>query len=51
MSKQAAVKAAIQGLYRAGVSLEQIKSITQEKRWVVVHPRSGETVRDAFIRE
>jgi hypothetical protein len=51
MSKQAAVKIAIQELHRAGVSLEQIKPVTQENRWVAVHPSAGETPEDAFQRE
>jgi hypothetical protein len=51
MSKQAAVKTAIQELYRAGVSLVSIKSVTQENRWVAVHPAADETVEDAFRRE
>jgi hypothetical protein len=51
MSKQAAVKAAIQELHRAGVSLAQIKSVTQESRWVAVHPAPGQAVEDAFRHE
>jgi hypothetical protein len=51
MSKQAAVKTAIQELHRAGVSLAPIKSVTQENRWVAVHPATGETIEDAFRRE
>lgn len=51
MSKQAAVKVAIRELHRAGVSLASIKSVTQESRWVAVHPAAGETVEDAFRRE
>ena len=51
MSKQAAVKTAIQQLYLAGVSLPRIKSVTQENRWVAVHPGPGETIEDAFHRE
>jgi len=51
MRKQAAVKVAIQELHRAGVSLAQIKSATQENRWVAVHPAAGQTVQDAFRRE
>jgi hypothetical protein len=51
MSKQAAVKIAIQELHRAGVGLEQIKSVTQENRWVAVHPLADETPEDAFQRE
>jgi hypothetical protein len=51
MSKQAAVKTAIQLLHRAGVSLAQIKSVTQENRWVAVHPGASETIEDAFSRE
>jgi hypothetical protein len=51
MSKQAAVKIAIQGLYRAGVSLAQIKAATYGSRWVAVHPAAGQIVEDAFRRE
>jgi hypothetical protein len=51
LSKQAAVKFVIQELYRAGVGLAQIRSVTWEHRWVRVHPSAGETVEDAFRRE
>jgi hypothetical protein len=51
MSKQAAVKTAIQKLHHAGVSLAAIKSVTQQNRWVAVHPATGETVEEAFRRE
>jgi hypothetical protein len=51
MSKQAAVKTAIQQLHRAGVSPAQIKAVTQESRWVAVHPGAGETIEEAFSRE
>jgi hypothetical protein len=51
MSKQAAVKTAIQELHRAGVSTAAIRSVTQQNRWVPVHPAQGETVEQAFRRE
>lgn len=51
MSKQAAVKIAIQALYQAGVNVAQIKSVTQGNRWVPVHREAGQSVEDAFRRE
>jgi hypothetical protein len=51
MSKQAAVKTAIQELHRAGVNLAPIKSVALENRWMAVHPAAGETVENAFHRE
>ncbi len=51
MSKQAAVKTAIQQLHQAGVGLDEIKSVTQPNRWVAVHPAAAETIEEAFERE
>jgi len=51
LSKQAAVKFAIQELHRAGVSLAKIKAATWERRWIPVRPAAGETLQDAFRRE
>jgi hypothetical protein len=51
LSKQAAVKFAIQELHRAGVNLGKIKAATWERRWIPVHPAANETIRDAFHRE
>ena len=51
LSKQAAVKFAIQELYHAGVDLNQIKAVTWERRWIPVHPTTGETIQAAFRRE
>lgn len=51
LSKQAAVKFAIQALYRAGVDLAQIKAATWESRWIAVHPAEGEAIEAAFRRE
>jgi hypothetical protein len=51
MSKQAAVKTAIQQLHQAGVGLGEIKSVTQANRWVAVHPVADETTKEAFERE
>jgi hypothetical protein len=51
LSKQAAVKLAIQRAHSAGVSVETIKSVTEPGRWLGVHPRPDESVTDAFIRE
>ena len=48
MSKQAAVKIAIQELHRAGVSLAKIKSVTHGEPIVAVHPAAGQTAKDAF---
>jgi hypothetical protein len=42
---------AIQGLYRAGVDLAQIKAATWERRWIAVHPADGEAIEAAFRRE
>jgi len=51
LSKQAAVKYAIQGLYHAGVDLTQIQAVTWKRCWLPVHPDPGETMQDAFCRE
>jgi hypothetical protein len=51
LSKQAAVKFAIQGLHHAGVDLAQIQSATWENRWVAVHPEAAESAEEAFRRE
>jgi len=51
LSKQSAVKIAIQLAYQAGVPVPLIKRATQEGRWMPVHPLPGETVEDAFRRE
>jgi hypothetical protein len=51
LSKQAAVKAAVQHLHRAGVPLVTIKSVTRENRWLPVHPAAGEKPEEAFRRE
>jgi hypothetical protein len=51
LSKQAAVKTAIQQLYRAGVSREQIMSATQGNRWLAVNLTAGGTVEEAFRDE
>jgi hypothetical protein len=51
MSKQGAVKTAIQQLHSLGVSAALIREATQARRWVGVHPVEGETVEDAFRRE
>lgn len=51
MSKQGAVKTALQELYRLGVPLADLQSATQVHRWVEVHPREGESVEEAFVRE
>jgi hypothetical protein len=50
-SKQSAVKFAIQGLFRAGVDLTQIKAASWERRWIAVHPADGEAMDAAFRRE
>jgi hypothetical protein len=42
LSKQSAVKAAVQYLFRAGVPLELIRSATKANRWIPVHPEPGE---------
>lgn len=51
LSKQTAVKTAIQKLHQAGVGLDAIKSVTQAKRWKAVHPAADEAIEDAFKRE
>jgi hypothetical protein len=51
LSKQGAVKAAVQHLFRAGVPLSLIMAATKENRWITVHPGSGETSEEAFRRE
>jgi len=51
MSKQQAVKTAIQRLHAAGVPLIEIQQCTNRPRWVAVHPRPDEDLREAFIRE
>lgn len=51
MSKQGAVKTAIQQLHANGVSPALIREATQGHRWVGVRPTEGETVDDAFRRE
>jgi hypothetical protein len=51
LSKQAAVKAAVQHLYQAGIPLAAIKSATRENRWMPVYPSPGEKPEDAFRRE
>src|SRR5262249_1518270 len=45
MSKQAAVKYAIQGLYHAGVDLTQIQAVTWKRRWLPVHPTPARQCR------
>jgi hypothetical protein len=51
LSKQAAVKFAIQKLHHAGVDLAQIQSATWANRWIVVHPEVDESTEEAFRRE
>jgi hypothetical protein len=51
LSKQAAVKTAIQKLHEAGVDTSLIRSVTEERRWVAVHPAPNERVEQAFRRE
>jgi hypothetical protein len=51
LSKQAAVKAAVQHLFLAGVPLGLIKSATKAGRWIPVHPKADETPWQAFHRE
>jgi hypothetical protein len=51
LSKQAAVKLAIQRTHAAGVSVDAIKAVTEPGRWLGVHPVADESVIDAFIRE
>lgn len=51
LSKQGAVKAAVQLLFQAGVPLSLIKSSTRASRWISVHPEADETPWQAFHRE
>jgi hypothetical protein len=51
LSKQSAIKLAIQWLYAAGVPLETIRDASRPKRWSPVHPEPGEQILDAFVRE
>ncbi|TFD88594.1 DUF91 domain-containing protein [Cryobacterium lactosi] len=51
VSKQSAVKSAMQTLFAAGVPLVDIQSATQPARWLGVHPAPDESVEDAFVRE
>jgi Endonuclease NucS len=51
LSKQAAVKTAIQKLHAKGIDASLIRSVTEERRWVAVHPALGEQVEEAFRRE
>jgi hypothetical protein len=51
LSKQAAVKLALQKLWGAGVPLEELQSVTQPGRWLAVQPSPNESVEAAFIRE
>ena len=51
LSKQAAVKLAVQMLHAAGVSIPQIQSVTDAARWLPVHPLQEESPMDAFVRE
>ena len=51
VSKQAAVKLAIQRIHAAGVGVEAIKSVTEPGRWLGVQPSLDESITDAFIRE
>lgn len=51
LSKQGAVKAAVQYLFRAGVPLELIRSATKANRWIPVRPEPGEGPEEAFRRE
>lgn len=51
VSKQGAVKKAIQRAHSSGVSLEKIQAAAEPGRWLAVHPSPGESVKDAFVRE
>lgn len=51
LSKQAAVKTAIQELYKAGVQLSDIRSALEENRWLPVRQEPEEPLEDAFRRE
>jgi hypothetical protein len=51
LSKQSAIKLAIQKLHSAGLPLEVIRSATKAKRWAAVQPYEGETLIEAFVRE
>jgi hypothetical protein len=51
MSKQAAVKMAVQRLHAAGVPLSRIQDSTNRPRWIALHPRPGEDLRNTFARE
>lgn len=51
LSKQAAVKLAIQRVHAAGVGVNAIQAVTEPGRWLGVHRLEGESVRDAFDRE
>lgn len=51
LSKQAAVKTAIQELHKAGVGVSRIRAVIEEGRWLAVHPSVGEQLEDAFRRE
>lgn len=51
LSKQAAVKLAIQRSHAAGISVDAIQAVTEPGRWLGVHPSADESVTDAFKRE
>lgn len=51
LSKQAAVKLALQKLHGAGVDLQELQSVTQPGRWLPVQPEPHESVEAAFIRK
>jgi len=51
LSKQAAIKLAIQRTHASGVSVDEIRAVIEPGRWLAVHPSPGESVTDAFIRE
>jgi hypothetical protein len=51
LSKQAAVKLAIQRIHAAGVGVEAIKSVTEPGRWLGLKPSPDESIIEAFIRE
>lgn len=51
LSKQAAVKLAIQRAHGAGIGVDAIRAVTEPGRWLGVHALEDESVMDAFIRE
>ena len=51
LSKQTAIRTAVQQLREAGIGLAKIRSATAPQRWVAVHPSGDESVIDAFRRE